>query len=148
MIWDARYPFSVASCASVWLRTPNSYICRREIPYLRAISSAEMPCGTRSYSSISSGGKGVPGDTAFDPIGTLLIDSTPPAIVMSQTPDWIRLAAKWSACWLDPHWRPAGGAGGGTGKPAVRHAVGPTFNDCSPTWLPPPKTTTLTCSGL
>jgi hypothetical protein len=36
-------------------------------------------------------------------MGTRLIDSTPPAMVMSHTPDWMRLAAKWIACWLDPH---------------------------------------------
>ena len=59
----------------------------REIPYLRAISSALMPCGTRSYSSVSSGGNGVPGWIAFEPIGTRLIDSTPAAMVTSQTPD-------------------------------------------------------------
>ena len=52
---------------------------------------------------MSSGGNGIPGDTALDPIGTRLIDSTPPAIVMSQTPDWMRFEAKCTACWLEPH---------------------------------------------
>jgi len=64
-----------------------------------------MPCGTRSYSSISSGGNGVPGETAFAPIGTRVIDSTPPADRDIAYADWMRLEAKWMACWLDPHWR-------------------------------------------
>src|SRR5260370_11761704 len=97
---------------------------------------------------MSSGGNGVPGDTALDPIGTVLIDSTPPAIVMSQTPDWMRLDAKWSAGWLEPHWRSTVVAGVVNGKPAASHALRPTFNDCSPTWLTHPKTTSSTCSGL
>ena len=31
--------------------------------------------------------------------------STPAAIVMSQTPDWMRFAAKWIACCDEPHCR-------------------------------------------
>jgi hypothetical protein len=40
----------------------------------------------------------------FTPSGTRDIASTPPPMVMSQVPAWIRLA-KWMACWAPPHWR-------------------------------------------
>jgi hypothetical protein len=84
----------------------------------------------------------------LDPIGTLVIDSTPPAIVMSQTPDWMRLAAKWIACWLEPHCRSTVVAGVVNGKPAASHALRAMFRLCSPAWLTHPKTTSSTCSGL
>src|SRR5487761_560781 len=114
------------------------------MPYFRAMSSAEIPCGTRSYSSISSGGNGDPGDIALEPMGTLVIDSTPPAMVMSHTPDWMRLAAKWIACWLDPHFLSTVVAGVGKGKPAVSHALRATLRLCSPAWVTHPKTTSST----
>jgi hypothetical protein len=83
----------------------------------------------------------------LDPIGTLLIDSTPPAIVMSQTPDWIRFAAKWIACWLEPHCRSTVVAGVVIGKPAVSHALRATLRLCSPAWVTHPKTTSSTCAA-
>ena len=118
------------------------------MPYLRATSSAEMPWGTMSYCSSSSGGKGTPGPwRTVEPIGTRVIDSTPPAIVMSAMPLWIRLAAKWIACWLEPHWRSTVVAGVSTGKPAVSQALRPMFTDCSPVCMTVPQTTSSTSAG-
>src|SRR3970282_1587544 len=52
----------------------------------------------------------------FTPSGTRDIASTPPPMVISQVPAWIRFAAKWIACWLEPHWRATVVAGGSCRK--------------------------------
>ena len=36
---------------------------------------------------------------------------TPPATTRSCVPDITACAAKWTACWAEPHWRSIGGAG-------------------------------------
>lgn len=41
----------------------------------------------------------------FDPIGTMVMFSTPAAMTTSWVPDMTACAAKWMACWDDPHWR-------------------------------------------
>ena len=46
-----------------------------------------------------------PGPAGREPIGTRLIDSTPQAMTMSYAPAMTPWAAKWAACWLEPHWR-------------------------------------------
>ena len=48
--------------------------------------------------------------------------STPAAIVMSHTPDWMRFAAKWIACCDEPHCRSTVVAGTSTGNPAASTA--------------------------
>src|SRR6266700_4317057 len=53
-------------------------------------------------------------------------------------------AAKWIACWLDPHWRSTVVPGTVSGKPAARAALRPTFRLCSPTWLTQPIMTSST----
>ena len=69
------------------------------MPHFFAISSAEMPCGVSGYFSISGMWNGAPGPCMmFTPNGTRDIDSTPPPIVISHVPPWIRFAAKWTAC--------------------------------------------------
>ena len=49
--------------------------------------------------------------------------STPAAIVMSHTPDWMRFAAKWIACCDEPHWRSTVVAGTSIGKPRGEHRL-------------------------
>ena len=49
--------------------------------------------------------------------------STPAAIVMSHTPDWMRFAAKWIACCDEPHWRSTVVAGTSIGKPRGEHCL-------------------------
>jgi len=58
-------------------------------------------------------------------MGTRVIDSTPPAMVMSHTPDWMRFAAKWIPCWLEPHCRSTVVAGSGDGKAGGEPCVAP-----------------------
>ena len=74
------------------------------IPNSSEIISAAIPWLTRLYCSSSSGGNGVPGPwMTVAPMATRLMLSTPAAMVMSQTPDWMRLAAKCTACCDEPH---------------------------------------------
>ena len=44
------------------------------------------------------------------PIGTRVMTSTPAAMTMSLAPAMTAWAAKWAACWEEPHWRSIGGA--------------------------------------
>ena len=56
-------------------------------------------------------------------------------------------AAKWSACWEDPHWRSIVVAGTDSGKPAARTALRPMFTAWSPTWLRQPMITSSMSTG-
>jgi len=81
------------------------------------------------------------------PIGTRPIDSTPAAMTMSYTPAITPCAAKWIACWLDPHWRSTVVPQTLSGKPAARAALRPTLIACSPTWVTQPMITSSTSAG-
>ena len=70
--------------------------------------------------------------------------STPPAMTMSYAPLITPCAAKWMACWLDPHWRSTVVPGTLSGKPAARTALRPTFRACSPAWITHPTMTSST----
>src|ERR1700681_182231 len=94
----SKCPFAWASPARRCDRAAYVSACSRVICHCSAINSADSPCGTRLYASSNSGGNGAPGPwTTVLPIGTRLMLSTPPAMVMSQTPAWMRLAAQWIA---------------------------------------------------
>ena len=80
-------------------------------------------------------------------MGTLLMDSTPPATAKSYCPAITPAAAKWTDCWLDPHARFTVVAGTLSGQPAASTAVRPTLSAWSPTWLTQPHTTSSTSSG-
>ena len=58
-----------------------------------------------------------------EPIGTRLIDSTPPATTTSYWPLTRPAAAKWTDCWLDPHCRSTVTPGTDSGHPADEHGV-------------------------
>ena len=65
-------------------------------------------------------------------MGTRLIDSTPAPMATSMAPDMTAWAAKWMACWADPHWRSTVVPGTDSGKPAARAALRAMFMACSP----------------
>jgi hypothetical protein len=81
------------------------------------------------------------------PIGTLVMTSTPQASATSTAPAPTREAARFVACWLDPHWVSTVVAATDSGRPAVSQAVRATLKDCSPTWLTQPPTTWPTSVG-
>ena len=56
-------------------------------------------------------------------------------------------AAKWAACWLEPHWRSIVVPGTLSGQPAASTALRPTLSPCSPTCITQPITTSSTVPG-
>ena len=62
-------------------------------------------------------------------------------------PDITAWAAKWTACWAEPHWRSTVVPGTVSGKPAASAALRPMFMACSPTVMVQPKTTSSTSAG-
>ncbi len=68
-------------------------------------------------------------------------------MTMSMAPDMTAWAAKWMACWADPHWRSTVVPGTVSGKPAARAALRPMFMACSPTVMVHPMTTSSTRAG-
>ncbi len=71
-------------------------------------------------------GIGTPRPSFFDellPIGMRLIDSTPQASATSTTPAATSDAARFVACWLEPHCVSMVVAGVDWGRPAASHAV-------------------------
>ena len=73
-----------------------------------------------------------------EPIGTLLMASTPPPMTMSMAPEATAWAAKWTACCAEPHWRSTVVPGTVSGNPAARAALRPMFMACSPTVMVQP----------
>ncbi len=71
-------------------------------------------------------------------MGTRLIASTPPPMTTSMAPDITAWAAKWTACWAEPHWRSTVVPGTVSGNPAARAALRPMFMACSPTVMVQP----------
>src|SRR5215212_11319604 len=95
------------------------------------------------------GPSGLPADPSprAAPMGTRLIDSTPPATTTSACPLITVAAAKATACWEDPHWRSIVVPGTLSGQPAASDALRPMLNVCSPTWLTQPQNTSSTTAG-
>ena len=58
--------------------------------------------------------------------------STPLPITASWTPEATSAAAKFTACWADPHWRSIVVAGVSMGRPASSQALRPMLRPCSP----------------
>src|SRR5580704_1123576 len=120
----------------------------RDRPQRSAIISAPIPWfgGTplKRVSSPDPDGFAVPLD---DPIGTRLIDSTPPATTTSYWPLTRPAAAKCTDCWLDPHCRSTVTPGTLSGQPAASTALRAMSNVCSPNWLTQPQITSSTTAG-
>ena len=53
-------------------------------------------------------------------------------------------AAKWMACWDDPHWRSTVVAGTDSGKPAASTALRPMLTAWAPTCMTQPMITSST----
>ena len=106
--------------------------------------SAEIPCGTTSYFARSFSFNA----PMSDPIGTRVIDSTPPAITTSEVSVRTSIAPKFTACWPDPHWRFTLVPGTVSGKPATRAAMRAMFVPCSSVCVTHPRTTSSTRAGL
>ncbi|GAA4806174.1 hypothetical protein GCM10023353_06580 [Tomitella cavernea] len=83
----------------------------------------------------------------FEPIGTRVIDSAPPATTKSCCPAATVAAAKLSACWLDPHARVIVVPGTEEGHPAASTALRATFPACSEYCMTVPHTTSSTRAG-
>jgi hypothetical protein len=80
-------------------------------------------------------------------MGMRLMFCTPPATMTSEVPDRTPWAAKWMACWEDPHWRSTVVPGTSSGSPAASQQV----RAMSPAWGPmvsrQPNTTSSTAAG-
>src|SRR5690606_17489969 len=79
-----------AAAALFWDSTAKLSTSFREYPYLVAIKSAEIPCGTNLPKAAS--GSITQAEPSM-PIGTRDMDSTPPATIKSDHPDLTRAAA-------------------------------------------------------
>src|SRR5580693_7366517 len=94
------------------------------------------------------GPKGYPSSrTTEDPIGVLVIDSTPAATAMSYAPAMTPWAAKCTACCDEPHWRSTVVPGTDSGQPAASTALRPMLKDCSATCMTQPMITSSTWAG-
>src|SRR2546426_7289962 len=78
---------------------------------------------------------------AFEPIGTRVMCSTPPAMTTSYWPAITPIAAKLAACCPEPHIRSSVVPQTSTGKPAISAALRAMLNPCSPTWSTQPRMT-------
>ncbi len=80
-------------------------------------------------------------------MGIMLMFCTPPATITSAVPLITACAAKWTACWEDPHCRSTVVPGTSSGRPAASQHV----RAMSPAWGPmvstQPKMTSSTASG-
>ena len=75
------------------------------------------------------------------------MDSTPAPMAMSIAPESTAWAAKWTACWAEPHWRSTVVPGTVSGNPAARAALRAMFMACSPTVMVQPMITSSTRLG-
>src|SRR4051794_504582 len=95
---------------------------------------------------MNASGNGLPSPRAA-PIGTRLIDSTPPATTRSYWPAIRPAAAKCTDCCEEPHCRSMVTPVTDSGQPAVRTAVRAMSKVCSPTWPTQPQMTSSTSAA-
>jgi len=82
-----------------------------------------------------------------EPMGCLLIDSTPHAITMSISPAEIAWAAKAIAACPEPSCRFTVTPAMEVGRPLASKAFLPMFKACSPIWVTHPQTRSSTIAG-
>mmetsp|Transcript_106521 Transcript_106521/g.306269 ORF Transcript_106521/g.306269 Transcript_106521/m.306269 type:complete len:353 (-) Transcript_106521:112-1170(-) len=132
------YFFATSSAAPNWLKCcglrPNSSSCLSDSPYADIKPSpAGKPCPHLAPSMTPA------------PIGTCDMFSTPPAITQSWLPLMTACAAKWMACWPEPHWRSTATPGTSSGRRLeLSTAMRAMLALCAPTWLTHPTTTSST----
>ena len=151
VICPAKRPSSMAAAAFACEPSEYSSSCVRVNPQRSTIISAPIPWfGGTSWKTVCRLDPDglTPGWPIEEPIGTRLIDSTPPATTTSYWPLTRPAAAKWTDCWLDPHWRSTVTPGTDSGQPAESTALRAMSNVCSPTWPTQPQMTSSTTSGL
>src|SRR5271165_2094016 len=150
VICPVNRPSSMAAAAFSCEPRENSSSWARDKPQRSAIISAPIPWfgGTPLYSVASAEPDGFAPPAPIDePIGTRLIDSTPPATTTSYWPLTRPAAAKCTDCWLDPHCRSTVTPGTLSGQPAASTALRAMSNVCSPNWLTQPQITSSTTAG-
>ncbi len=91
----AKRPSAHAFAARALLSTAKVSTSSREKPSMVAIRSAPMPCGTNAVANAVAGSEAQAPPS--EPIGTRLIDSTPPARIRSSKPPRTRDAAWFTA---------------------------------------------------
>jgi hypothetical protein len=87
------------------------------------------------------------GKVTVEPMVTMLMLSTPAAITRSCVPDITAWAAKWTACWDDPHCRSTVTPGTLSGRPADSQAFLAMSNVCGPICETHPMITSSTAAG-
>src|SRR5215831_6325513 len=80
-------------------------------------------------------------------MGIWLMFCTPPATTRSAVPLSTAWAAKWAACWDEPHCRSTVTPGTASGRPAASHAVRAMSPACGPIVSTQPNTTSSTAAG-
>ena len=134
-IWPASRPASVAAASlACEARENSSSWPRGQAPLLGDHLGADAlvegdavalraPCGPPGTAELA-------GPWRVAPIGTALIDSTPPATATSYWPESSPAAAKCTACWDEPHWRSTVVPGTDSGQPAASTAIRPRRPRC------------------
>ena len=87
------------------------------------------------------------GRPTLEPIGTMLMLSTPAATTRSWVPDSTPCAAKCTACWDEPHCRSMVTPGTLSGRPADSQALRAMSMACGPTCETQPMMTSSTADG-
>ena len=87
------------------------------------------------------------GKVTVDPMVTMLMLSTPAATTRSCVPDITACAAKWTACWDDPHCRSMVTPGTLSGRPADSQAFLAMSKVCGPICETHPMITSSTAAG-
>src|SRR5499427_8504834 len=150
VICAANLPSSMAAAAFSCEARENSSSWVRERPHRSATISAPIPWfgGTPRKTVASPDPDGfAPAVPIDDPIGTRLIDSTPPATTTSYWPLIRPAAAKCTDCCDEPHCRSTVTPGTLSGQPAASTALRAMSNVCSPNWLTQPQITSSTRAG-
>src|ERR1700746_1077639 len=83
-----------------------------------------------------------------EPMVTMLMLSTPAAITRSCVPDITAWAAKWTACWDEPHCRSTVTPGTLSGRPADNQAFLAMSKVCGPICETHPMITSSTAAGV
>ena len=83
----------------------------------------------------------------FEPIGTRVMLSTPPAITRSCVSLITACTAKWIACWPEPHWRSTLVPGTLSGSDDDSTQLRAMFAACAPLCMTQPKITSSIAAG-
>ena len=141
----SKRPEETASAARMLERRANSSWSSRVIPYFSATFSAVSPMlvNARGISTASTGS----GANLNPVIGTIDMDSSPPAMAISICPDIMANAAWAMDCTPEEQNRLMVSAGTVSGSPAPSETRRATFMPCSPSGKAHPMMTSSTSAG-